>query len=221
MAFTDIQGFAIDLDGVIADTAKFHGQAWHQVADKVGTKWTEELADSLRGVSRMDSLELILKAGGHENDYTQEEKEKLAKEKNDNYLELVKTLTPNDILPGMKKFLDDAKSKGYHLALASASKNGPTILKYLELEDYFEGRVDPAKLKKGKPDPEIYLQAAEIMNLTPEHVAGIEDAQSGVDSLIRAGEISIGIGDSLKNADVKFDDTDKLTLDALAKNLNK
>lgn len=219
MTFADIQGFAIDLDGVIADTAKFHGKAWRQVADKVGTEWTNELADSLRGVSRMDSLELILKAGGHENDYSQEEKEKLAEEKNDNYLELVKTLTPNDILPGMKKFLDEAKEKGYHLALASASKNGPTILKYLQLEDYFEGRVDPAKLKKGKPDPEIYLQAAEIMNLAPEHVAGIEDAQSGVESINRAGEISIGIGKNLKDADVKFNDTSELTLDALAEKL--
>lgn len=220
MSFSDIQGFAIDLDGVIADTAKFHGQAWHKVADQVGTKWTEELADSLRGVSRMDSLELILKAGGHENDYTQEQKEKLAEEKNDNYLELVKTLTPNDILPGMKKFLDEAKAKNYHLVLASASKNGPTILKYLQLENYFEGRVDPAKLKKGKPDPEIYLQAAEIMNLAPEHVAGIEDAQSGVESINRAGEISIGIGAKLQDADIKFNNTSELSLAALAKGLN-
>ena len=99
MKFEDLKGFAFDLDGVIADTARFHGQAWHQLADKVGTEWTPELADALKGVSRMDSLELILKAGGHENDYTQEEKEALATEKNDNYIKLVETLTPADILP--------------------------------------------------------------------------------------------------------------------------
>lgn len=220
MNFADIQGFAIDLDGVIADTAKFHGQAWHQIADQVGTKWTEELADSLRGVSRMDSLDLILKAGGHENDYSQEQKEKLAEEKNNNYLELVKTLTPNDILPGIKDFLNELKAKNYHIVLASASKNGPTIIQYLELEDYFEGRVDPAKLKKGKPDPEIYLQAAEIMNLAPEHVAGIEDAQSGIESINRAGEISIGIGAKLQDADVKFNYTSELNLTSLAEKLN-
>lgn len=219
MTFADIQGFAIDLDGVIADTAKFHGQAWHQVADQVGTQWTEELADSLRGVSRIDSLELILKAGGKESSYTQDQKEKLAEEKNTNYLKLVQTLTPNDILPGMKDFLDELKAQNYHIVLASASKNGPTIIKYLQLEDYFEGRVDPSKLKKGKPDPEIYLQAAEIMNLSPENVAGIEDAQSGIDSINRAGEISIGIGAKLQDANVKFNDTSELNLDGLAKKL--
>ena len=104
MKFEELKGFAFDLDGVIADTARFHGQAWHQLADKVGTEWTPELADSLKGVSRMDSLELILKAGGHENDYSHDEKVALATEKNDNYIKLVETLTPADILPGMKAF---------------------------------------------------------------------------------------------------------------------
>ena len=143
MKFEDLKGFAFDLDGVIADTARFHGQAWHQLADKVGTEWTPELADSLKGVSRMDSLELILKAGGHENDYSQEEKEALATEKNDNYIKLVETLTPADILPGMKDFLDELKENNYHIVLASASKNAPKVLKYLQITDYFEGIVDP------------------------------------------------------------------------------
>lgn len=98
MSFSDLKGFAFDLDGVIADTARFHGQAWRQIADKVGTEWTPELADGLKGMSRMDSLELILKSGNHENEYTQEEKEAIAKEKNDNYLKLVETLTPDDVL---------------------------------------------------------------------------------------------------------------------------
>lgn len=215
MKFEDLKGFAFDLDGVIADTARFHGQAWHQLADKVGTEWTPELADSLKGVSRMDSLELILKAGGHENDYTQEEKEALATEKNDNYIKLVETLTPSDILPGMKNLLDELKDNGYHIVLASASKNAPKVLKYLQITDYFEGIVDPAKLSHGKPDPEIYSEAAKLMNLPANQVAGLEDAQAGVESINRAGEVSIGFGASLKDAAVKFDDTSEVSLAAI------
>lgn len=215
MKFEDLKGFAFDLDGVIADTARFHGQAWHQLADKVGTEWTPELADSLKGVSRMDSLELILKAGGHENDYTQEQKEALATEKNDNYIKLVETLTPADILPGMKSLLDELKDNGYHIVLASASKNAPKVLKYLQITDYFEGIVDPAKLSHGKPDPEIYSEAAKLMNLPANQVAGLEDAQAGVESINRAGEVSIGFGASLKDAAVKFDDTNEVSLVAI------
>lgn len=215
MKFEDLKGFAFDLDGVIADTARFHGQAWHQLADKVGTEWTPELADSLKGVSRMDSLELILKAGGHENDYTQEQKEALATEKNDNYIKLVETLTPADILPGMKSLLDELKDNGYHIVLASASKNAPKVLKYLQITDYFEGIVDPAKLSHGKPDPEIYSEAAKLMNLPANQVAGLEDAQAGVESINRAGEVSIGFGASLKDAAVKFDDTSEVSLAAI------
>ncbi len=220
MSFSELKGFAFDLDGVIADTARFHGQAWRQIADKVGTEWTDELADGLKGMSRMDSLELILKSGNHENEYTQEEKEAIAKEKNDNYLTLVQELTPDDVLPGMRNLLEELKSKGYHLALASASKNSPKILKYLEISDYFEGIVDPAQLTHGKPDPEIYLEAAKIMNLAPEQVAGVEDAQVGVDAINRAGEVSIGIGDYLKDADVKFTNTAEVTLDAIKEQLS-
>lgn len=220
MSFSELKGFAFDLDGVIADTARFHGQAWRQIADKVGTEWTDELADGLKGMSRMDSLELILKSGNHENEYTQEEKEAIAKEKNDNYLTLVQELTPDDVLPGMRNLLEELKSKGYHLALASASKNSPKILKYLEISDYFEGIVDPAQLTHGKPDPEIYLEAAKIMNLAPEQVAGVEDAQVGVDAINRAGEVSIGIGDYLKDVDVKFTNTAEVTLDAIKEQLS-
>jgi beta-phosphoglucomutase len=220
MKFEDLKGFAFDLDGVIADTARFHGQAWHQLADKVGTEWTPELADSLKGVSRMDSLELILKAGGHENDYSQEGKVALATEKNNNYIKLVETLTPADILPGMKDLLDELKDNGYHIILASASKNAPKVIKYLQIADYFEGIVDPAKLTHGKPDPEIYSEAAKLMGLPANQVAGLEDAQAGIESINRAGETSIGFGSSLKDADVKFDQTGDVSLAAIKEQMD-
>ncbi len=219
MQFEQIKGFAFDLDGVIADTARFHGQAWHQVADKVGTPWTKELADGLKGVSRMDSLEMILKTGGHENDYSQDEKVKLATEKNDNYLKLVATLTPADILPGMKAFLDELKAAGYSLVLASASKNASKVLQYLQLADYFEGIVDPASLSHSKPDPEIYVRAAELLQLPASQVAGVEDAQAGIQAINGAGELSIGIGANLHDADVRFDSTADISLANIKKQL--
>ena len=212
MKFADLKGFAFDLDGVIADTAKFHSQAWHQTADKVGTTWTPELQEALKGVSRMDSLEMILKAGGHESDYTQEEKEALAAEKNDNYGKLIATLTPADILPGMQAYLDELREKGYKLSLASASKNAPKILKYLGLTDYFVGVVDPATLSAGKPDPEIFARAAEILDLPANQVAGLEDSAAGIKSINGASELSIGIGDQLSEAAVRFSDTSQVSL---------
>ncbi|HJA72956.1 MAG TPA: beta-phosphoglucomutase [Candidatus Limosilactobacillus faecipullorum] len=212
MKFEELKGFAFDLDGVIADTAKFHSQAWHQTADKVGTTWTPELQEALKGVSRMDSLEMILKAGGHENDYTQAEKEALAAEKNENYGKLIATLTPDDILPGMKAFLDELIANGYKLSLASASKNAPKILKYLGLTDYFVGIVDPATLHAGKPDPEIFARAAEILDLPANQVAGLEDSSAGIESINGAGELSIGIGSQLTAAKVKFNSTAEVSL---------
>lgn len=221
MQITDLKGFAFDLDGVIADTARFHTQAWHQLADKVGTTWTPELQESLKGVSRMDSLELILKAGGHEQDYSQEQKEALAAEKNANYVKLVETLTSKDILPGMQQFLDDLRAQGMRLVLASASKNAPKVLDYLHLTDYFEGVVNPAAVAHGKPAPDIYLAAAKMLDLPVNQVAGVEDAAAGIAAINGAGELSIGIGSAsdLAAADVRFDRTADVTLAALTTKL--
>ncbi|KRM35472.1 beta-phosphoglucomutase [Agrilactobacillus composti DSM 18527 = JCM 14202] len=215
MKFTDVKGFAFDLDGVITDTARFHGQAWRQTADKVGTPWTQDLADSLRGISRMASLELILKAGGHENDYSQAEKEKLAQQKNDRYQALIATLTPDDILPGISDFLAELQREHYKMAIASASKNAPLILDKLGLANKFVGVVDPNTLHHGKPDPEIFVKSAELLGLPVAQVAGVEDAVAGIAAINGAGEFSIGIGDAdlLSAADVVFRDTSRLTLE--------
>ncbi|WP_318767490.1 beta-phosphoglucomutase [Lactiplantibacillus carotarum] len=212
--FTDIKGFVFDLDGVITDTSIFHSQAWHQVADKVGVKWDDSLADALKGISRMDSLNLILARDHKENDFTDAEKVALATEKNDNYLKLVNQMTPANILPGIQAFLDDLKSRGYLLSLASASKNSPLVLEKLGLSADFTKSVDPASLQHGKPDPEIFRRGAEILNLDPAQCIGVEDAAAGVQSINGAGETSIGIGDPtvLAAADINFKDTAQLTL---------
>ncbi|CAJ1188270.1 Beta-phosphoglucomutase [Companilactobacillus paralimentarius] len=220
--FEQIKGFIFDLDGVIANTSVFHAKAWHQLADKLGVTWTEDLANQLKGVGRMDSLNLILKSGGKENDYTEDEKVKYATEKNDNYLSLLKGLTDKDILPGMKEFIEDLSANNYLISLASSSKNSPKVLEALDLEKYFDARVDPSTLKNGKPDPEIYVRGAEVLNLRPEECIGLEDAVSGIKSVNGAHETSVGIGDPeiLNEADINFTDTSQVTLANIKKAMN-
>lgn len=221
--FSDIKGFAFDLDGVITDTARFHEQAWHRTADQVGTKWDQALASSLRGISRMDSLEMILKAGHHENDYSEQEKEALADEKNHYYQQLIKKLTPNDILPGMKSFLDELKDNDYLMSVASASKNAPTILQGLGINDYFIGVVDPASLHAGKPDPEIFVKAGQLLGLQAGQIIGLEDAAAGIRSIKGAGQTALGIGPAAKTADpdLYFNETSEVNLANIRDDLTK
>lgn len=220
--FSDIKGFAFDLDGVITDTAKFHTQAWHALAEQVNVTWTPELQESLKGIDRMGSLEMILKAGDKQDDYTHDEKVALASWKNNHYVELISGLTPDDILPGMADFIEELNDKGYKASVASASKNAPFILDRLQLTDSFVGIVDPSTLTANKPDPEIYVRAAELLNLPPEQVIGLEDAASGIQAINGAGEVSLGIGnaDILHDADIRFDTTADVTLANIAAKLD-
>lgn len=213
-SFSDIKGFVFDLDGVITDTARFHSQAWRKVADKVGAHWTTDLAERLKGISRMDSLDIILKAAGKQDAYSEDEKVALATSKNDEYLRLVDTLTPADILPGIADLVKSLHAGGYKLAIASASKNAPRVLKNLGVSAYFPNIVDPATLKHGKPDPEIFIKAAQSINLKPEQCIGVEDAAAGVQGIKAAGEVAVGIGDAqvLAQADMVFPSTKELTL---------
>lgn len=220
--FEQIKGFVFDLDGVIADTSFYHAKAWRQLAEKLGVNWSSDLADGLKGISRMDSLNLILKTGGIENKYSEEEKETFAAEKNTNYLNLLKNMDETAILPGIADFLRDLQEHDYKLSLASASKNSPLVLKQLGLSMYFKNKIDPTTLKHGKPDPEIFARGAEVLNLKPEECVGIEDAKAGVQSINGAGELSIGIGDKniLSEADINFADTSELTLENIKKALD-
>lgn len=217
--FEQIKGFIFDLDGVIANTSAYHAKAWHQLADKLGVTWTDDLGNQLKGVGRMDSLNLILKYGNKENAYTEEEKVKFAEEKNDNYLKLLETLDKSEILPGMEDFIKDLSAHNYLISLASSSKNSPKVLEELDLAKYFDERVDPATLTHGKPDPEIYRRGAEILNLKPEECIGLEDATAGITAINGANETSIGIGDPkiLNEADINFNDTSEVTLENIKK----
>ncbi|WP_461215881.1 beta-phosphoglucomutase [Lacticaseibacillus sp. GG6-2] len=198
-----LKGLIFDLDGVIADTARFHLQAWNQLAQRLDIVLPPEANDALRGRSRMDSLNLILGYGDKVDAYSDYEKAAFAQSKNDLYLQLIQTLTPADILPGIAQLLQDAKALGLHVSIASASKNAPTILKHLQLDSAFDAIVDPAKLHRGKPDPEIFILAQQALNLQADEVISFEDASAGVQAIKAANQFAVGIGDAqvLKLAD--------------------
>ncbi|WP_461219318.1 beta-phosphoglucomutase [Lapidilactobacillus salsurivasis] len=213
-----LKGFVFDLDGVITDTARFHYQAWSKIAqDDMGITINPSVNEQLKGVSRMDSLNVILKFGQRENDFTEAEKEALATKKNDYYVQLISNMTPADILPGIKDFLDQLKADGYQMSLASASKNAPRILNGLQLTSYFDQIVDPASLHAGKPDPEIFAKGAALLGLKPTEAVGLEDAFAGIQSINGAGEFSVGIGDPaiLNEADLNFTSTAEISLDKI------
>ena len=151
-----------DLDGVITDTAKFHFLAWRELGAELGIEVDEEFNEELKGVSRVDSLERILVQGGVAGDYSAAEKEALCVKKNAHYLELIKEMTPDDILPGIIPLLEELRAASIKMVVTSASKNGPGILDLLQVRNYFDGIVDPATVAAGKPAPDIFLAGAQL-----------------------------------------------------------
>ncbi|MFW8617274.1 beta-phosphoglucomutase [Enterococcus innesii] len=211
------KGFVFDLDGVITDTAKYHYIAWKELAAEIGIEIDLKFNEQLKGISRMDSLERILTLGSKNDAYTEVEKEALATKKNTHYVQLLQSLTPDDLLPGVKTFLDEAKAKNIPCAIASASKNAPFILDKLGVMQDFDTIVDPATLKKGKPDPEIFIQAALALGIEPAEAVGFEDAQAGIDGIKAAGMYAVGVysGEELHGADVIVEKLTDLNIDEL------
>lgn len=211
------KGFVFDLDGVITDTAKYHYIAWKELAAEIGIEIDLKFNEQLKGISRMDSLERILTLGNKNDAYTEVEKEALATKKNTHYVQLLQSLTPDNLLPGVKTFLDEAKAKNIPCAIASASKNAPFILDKLGVMQDFDTIVDPATLKKGKPDPEIFIQAALALGIEPAEAVGFEDAQAGIDGIKAAGMYAVGVysGEELHGADVIVEKLTDLNIDEL------
>lgn len=196
-----IKAFLFDLDGVIVDTAVFHYKAWKRLANQLGFDIDEEFNETLKGISRMDSLDAILKQGGVS--LSQEDKEKYAKIKNDWYLELVNQMTVNDILPGVENFLKESRGLGIKIALGSASKNASLILEKTGILGLFDAIIDGNHVTKSKPDPEVFLKGAEALDLENDACVVFEDAYAGVQAAKSAGMVAVGIGsvEVLKNAD--------------------
>jgi beta-phosphoglucomutase len=205
-------GVIFDLDGVIVDTAKYHFIAWKHIANKLGFDFTEAHNEQLKGVSRVRSLDLILDLSGQT--IEAEEKERLLKEKNEHYLSLISDMGQSEILPGILELLKYLKEQNIPFSLGSASKNARLILKTLNLLDLFDAIVDGNDVTNAKPDPEVFLRAAEKLNLKAEQCIVVEDAVAGVDAANNAGMISIGIGEeaNLHKADHVLPSTKELSV---------
>ncbi|WP_179396084.1 beta-phosphoglucomutase [Lacticaseibacillus absianus] len=210
-----ITGYVFDLDGVITDTAKFHYQAWAQLAqDRLGITITPAVNELLKGRSRMDSLHAILQFGGQEGRYTDAELTALADVKNAQYRELIETITPADLLPGIPQLLADITALGAPMAIASASFNAPAIIARLGLGDVLTQIVDPGSVAHGKPAPDLFEAAAAMIASPAATTVAFEDASAGVAAIRAAGMFAVGIGaaDLLAGADLIVPDTAALTL---------
>lgn len=182
-----------DLDGVITDTAEYHYLAWKALAEELGIEGVNRsFNEQLKGVSRDDSLQKILDLG--QLTVSSEEFAELADRKNRNYVDMIQKVSPRDIYPGILELLRPLREKGIKIALASASKNGPFLLKQMDIEDYFDAVADPAKIAVSKPAPDIFLAAAEQVGVPISACIGIEDAQSGIQAIQAAGALPVGVG---------------------------
>ena len=198
-----IEAVIFDLDGVIVSTDECHYRAWKKTADEEGIYFDRKINDRLRGVSRMDSLEIVLERA--ERLYTDEEKVELAERKNNYYKEYIKKLTKDDILNGVKENLAELKAKGIKVAIGSSSKNTPDILKYIGLDNYIDAVSDGNNITKSKPDPEVFLKAADMLGVPYEKCLVVEDADSGIEAGKRAGMYTLAVNNA-KGADYSLAD---------------
>jgi len=189
---TDIKACIFDLDGVIVDTAKYHFIAWRELAAELGFEFTEAHNERLKGVSRMTSLEILLEVGGITLD--EEQKLKLAAQKNNRYVSYIEKMTPDEILPGVVSFLNELRLAGIKTAIGSASKNTPLILERLKLEKFFDAVIDGNKVAEAKPNPEVFLKGASELGLEPKNCIVFEDAVAGVEAAHNGGMKCVGIG---------------------------
>lgn len=210
-----IKGVIFDLDGVIVSTDEYHFQGWKRLADEEGIEFTREDNMRLRGVSRMQSLEFLLEKATRK--YTDEEKQEMAARKNSYYRELLQDITPDNILPGAMEIMEELKKRGIKIAVGSSSKNTPRILLRIGLENYFDAVSDGNDIKKGKPNPEVFLIAAERLSLTPQECLVVEDATAGIEAALAGNMKAMGVGAAQddERAHIKAKDMASVTVDQM------
>jgi beta-phosphoglucomutase len=199
MNFEHIKGLIFDLDGVIVSTEENHYEAWKNTAESLGIPFTHQDNERLKGVSRIDSLKLILTMGNKS--IPSEEFERLLQVKNDNYLNSISALSQENLLPGVLNLLASAHSKGLKMAIGSSSKNAPYIITKLGLDRYFTAIIDGNGVKNPKPNPEVFLNAAKAMELNVSECLVFEDAESGIQAAKSGGFFAVAVGNpGIKNS---------------------
>ncbi|MBC5863791.1 beta-phosphoglucomutase [Flavobacterium turcicum] len=207
----NIKAFIFDLDGVIVDTAKYHYLAWKKIANSLDIDFTHEHNELLKGVSRVRSLDIILDLG--KVDATQEQKDQWLFQKNEDYLSFLVDMDASEILPGVVPVLEFLKEKGQKIALGSASKNARPILEKTGIASFFDAIVDGNDVSNAKPDPEVFLTAARLVNAAPENAIVFEDSVAGIQAANIANMISVGIGDAATLHGAKYIFTDFTAMD--------
>ncbi|MGN1002322.1 MAG: beta-phosphoglucomutase [Oscillospiraceae bacterium] len=205
-----IKAVIFDLDGVLVSTDDLHYRAWKALADREGIWFDREINNRLRGVSRMESLEIILERARRA--YSPEEKQEMCAYKNSLYVELLASLSPADRLPGVDECLARLRREGYRLAVGSSSKNTKRILSRIELQDSFDAVADGTDITRSKPDPEVFLVAAARLGTAPESCAVVEDAEAGIRAAKAGGMTACAVGDAKKSplADMTLDSLSEL-----------
>ena len=214
-------GFIFDLDGVIVDTAKYHYLAWRKLANELGFEFTKEQNELFKGVSRKRCLEILLDIGNIT--ATQDQFETWMVEKNVDYLAYIEKMDSSEILPDVTRVLQYLKNKNIPIALGSASKNARPILEKVDLLPYFDSIVDGNSVTKAKPDPEVFLIAADNLGVAANSCVVFEDAVAGIQAANAASMVSIGIGDAeiLNEANYNFNDFTEMSDDFLESLINK
>ncbi len=187
-----IEACLFDLDGVVVDTAKYHFIAWRALAEELGFEFTLEDNERLKGVSRMQSLEILLEIGRLQ--FNDQEKENMAARKNALYVSYIEKMTPDEILPGVERFLQELRANNIKIALGSASKNAPMILECIGLTAFFDAVIDGNSITEAKPNPEVFLRGAEKLAVKPENCVVFEDAIAGIEAARNANMRCVGIG---------------------------
>jgi beta-phosphoglucomutase len=185
------QAILFDLDGVLTDTSEYHYQAWKHLADDEGIPFTHQENDEhLRGISRRESLMYIIR-GKH---YSEDQIQEMMDRKNHYYHELIKNMSPKDLVPGGRELLQEIRQAGIKVAIASGSKNSRTVLQYLQITDLLDGVADGNSVSNSKPAPDIFVYAAGIVQIPTSKCLGVEDADAGIEAIKRAGMQALGIG---------------------------
>lgn len=197
-----ILGVIFDLDGVIVSTDDCHYNGWKRVADEEEITFTPEQGHCCRGVSRMESLEIVLKNANRQ--YSEAEKSAIAMRKNEYYLQYIQAITPENILPGVMSLLGGLRQRGILQAIGSSSRNTPTILNQIGLDHWFDAVADGNDIKRSKPDPEVFLLAAHRLGLSPQECLVVEDAAAGVEAGVAGGFKVIGVGVAAGHPDSTF-----------------
>ena len=214
------KGFIFDLDGVIVDTAKYHYLAWKKIADSLNIEFTHEHNELLKGVSRVRSLDIILELGSVE--ASQEQKDQWLVQKNEEYLSYLVDMDQSEILPGVLPVLDYLKANEQLIALGSASKNARPILEKTGILSYFDAIVDGNDVSNAKPDPEVFLIAAQQLNTSPNDAIVFEDSVAGIQAANIGEMVSVGIGEEtiLHEANYIFKDFTQITTSFIEKLIN-